>query len=59
MGKYYQCKCCDGDGKVEEGWWAPIIVDCAVCKGKGKVDWITNITWKEIVNRNIKEKDLF
>jgi hypothetical protein len=41
----YICKECDGGGKVDTGWLAPIIETCPVCKGKGKVDWVTNITW--------------
>ena len=52
----YKCKACDGRGEVDCGWYCPIIVECPVCKSIGKVDWITNIKWKNILEVFNKEK---
>jgi len=30
------CDRCDGTGTIEHNWW------CPKCKGKGKIDWVTN-----------------
>jgi len=51
----YKCKGCSGGGKVDVGWSASIIKTCPVCNGKGKVDWIINITWKNIMKKFNKE----
>ena len=58
-GNKYKCKLCNGDGKVDSGWWAPIIEDCPICKGKGVVDWVTNIIWKEKIKQHNIDKDIF
>ena len=52
----YKCKPCNGHGEVDTGgFMGPIIEKCPVCKGIGKVDWITNITWKNIMEKFNKE----
>jgi DnaJ-class molecular chaperone len=51
--KEYKCKMCDGHGEVDNGWFAPIIEKCPSCKGTGKVDWVTNVTWKKHIRKDI------
>jgi transcription elongation factor Elf1 len=43
--EYYTCPCCDGKKVIhasfsKESKWD---IDCYVCNGKGKVDWITRL----------------
>ncbi len=58
MANIYKCKMCNGGGKIDSGWWAPIIETCPICKGEGVIDWITNITWKKTQEEYVEKKGL-
>jgi hypothetical protein len=46
----YKCKGCDGLGGIDTGgMFGPIVEECPVCNGIGKVDWITNVIWRNIL----------